>query len=241
MPLRTITVDVHEPDKIKDLLRKLPLNVNVVGTSTVNMADYVWHNGDRLFMWERKKHRELLGEIGGILDSQLLRYTDNYPDALVGIIQEGMITPTPDGLCQTWDKKWPKNRKSPTYATGKIVPTRYSAYMAYLFQRFCEGIYHINSEDEVDTARTIGSFVYNSFKDEHKGLNRNVVVKSDKRKPFETHLATFPGIGMKTAEKLVKEYGSPWDLYAMPYGVLEGMVGERIAMAIFEGIGKEIT
>ena len=236
----SIVVDVHEPAEIKNELRKLPLTVVESANAGDNLADYYWHNGDRLFIWERKKPAELVSEIGNILDTQLLKYTDNYPNALIGIIQEGLITSTENGLCQAWAKRQLKNRKKPIYTTARIVPLPYRAYQAYIWRRFCEGIFLVQTDDAVNTARTLGSFVYNSYKVQHMGLNRNVVVKSDVKKPYETHLATFPGIGMQTATKLVKDYKTPWDLYRMPYSVLVDFVGDRLAASIFKGIGKRI-
>lgn len=238
--MHSIVVDVHEPLLIKELLKKTPLTVVEDANANRNLPDYYWHNGQRLFLWERKKPAELASEIGNILDTQLLKYTDHYPGALLGIIQEGLLTGTRDGLCQAWVKKQPKNRKSSIYVTGRVVTIPFKAYQAYVWQRFCEGICLIQTEDEPSTAQTLGSFVYSSFKEQHQGLNRNIVVKSDVHKPYETHLATFPGIGMKVAEKLIKDHTSPWDLYKMPYNVLAEFIGDRLATSVFKGIGKRI-
>lgn len=196
-------------------------------------------------MRERKQSLELLGEIGGILDVQIVKYNTNHPDAEIGIIQEGLITPNPiNGQCMTWKRVQQRNRNSPIMVPVKwpikMKGREYSAYVAWVYQRLLEGIAVYTTLDEQDTVALLSAQVYNSMKLEHKGLARSVVIKDRKEHRFRNHLMSIPNIGEKTANHLLQDYETPWELYSMPYELLVGVEGEGVARSIYEGIGRRI-
>lgn len=240
--LLPIIVDVHEPESIKLGLAKT-LDVFIKANEPQGLADMYWNNGT-LIMRERKKPLELLREIGNILDVQIIKYNTNHPDAEIGIIQEGLITPGVNGMCMTWKKTQPKNRNSPIMVPVKwpkqMRGRSYAAYQAWVYQRGLEGISLYVTLDEQDTVEVLSAQVYNSMKQEHKGLARSVVIKDKKEQPYKNHLRSIGGIGEKTADKLLESWGTPWDLYSLPYEVLVEMEGERVASSVFKGIGRAI-
>jgi ERCC4-type nuclease len=240
-----IIVDIHEPDEIKLYLKKT-LDVIVRNNEPEGFSDYYWNFG-QVIMWERKKGGELVSEIGNKLDEQLLKYQGAHPNAIICILQEGMVTPTPDNQCQTWKKMQRKGQKQFTWVRDRIIHSEYTAYRAYLFAREMEGIPVIFTEDERDTALALSSMVYNSMKSSHEGLRANSPLKRKRKKgetqqknTFITTLLTNKGIGEKTATRLMTEYGTPWDIYSLPFGILAEFEGQRIATIIFEGIGRRV-
>lgn len=234
-----VFVDVHEPYLIFTTLQK-SLKAIKMPNEPKGLADYWWNNG-KLHMWERKQARELLGAIGKKLDTQLLKYKTNHPDAGIGIIQEGLITPANNGRCQLW-RKTRSRGKNPRhiYVMGPEVPVDYVAYRAYLFRREMEGIPVVITEDEWDTAITITSMVYNSYKKEHMGLNRYVVAKVDSRDPYTSLLMSHTGVGKKTAERLLEIFKTPWDLYTASFTNVAEASTKRIATLIFKDLGKNV-
>lgn len=238
--LLPIIVDIHEPESIKLGLKKT-LDVYIEANEPQGLADYYWNNGT-LIMRERKQPLELLGEIGGILDVQIIKYNTNHPNAEIGIIQEGLITPGVNGMCMVWKKTQPKNRHSPIMVPVKwpkqMRGRSYASYQAWVYQRALEGISLYVTLDELDTIEVLSAQVYNSMKVEHKGLARAVVIKDKKEHRFRAHLMSIPDIGEKTADKLLEGWDTPWDMYSMPYDILVGLEGDRVARALFDGIGK---
>ena len=183
----------------------------------------------------------MLGAIGGKLDTQLLKYKANYPDAVIGIIQEGLITPADSGKCQLW-RKTRSRGKSPRsiYVMGPEVPVDYVAYRSYLYRREMEGFPVIITENEWDTAITLASMVYNSYKKEHMGLNRYVKARADTKDPYVALLMGHTGVGKKTAEKLLDIFTTPWKLYSATYRKLAGATTKRVAKNIFKDLGKAL-
>ena len=233
-----IFVDVHEPEFIYTTLQK-SLKPFRVANEPKGLADYWWNNG-KIQMWERKQAREILGAIGARLDTQLLKYKENHPDAGIGILLEGLITPAANGFCQLW-KKTKSRGKSPRalYVKGAEIPVEYIAYRAYLYRREMEGIPVIVTEDEWDTAVTLTAMVFNSYKKEHMGLNRYVVNKVDRKDPYVSRLMSHSGVGKKTAEKLMGIFKTPWELYSAPFETLKQASSKRIAGLIYKDLGKK--
>ncbi len=234
-----IVVDVHEPEEIR-LYLKRSLTVIKQANEPLGFADYYWNNG-HIIQQERCGGGELIGKISsGKLDQQILKYRDARPDSEIGIIQEGMVTPTIDNKCQTW-KKTKRRGKSGQfiYVPDRIIKFQYSAYRAYLYQRELEGIPTIVTMDKEDTALTLSSIVYNSMKVFHQGLRRHVNITVDKKRPYVNVLLSIKGIGQKTATELGTDY-KPWDLFGLPFNMLVELIGESKARLIFKGIGKDI-
>ena len=235
----SIFVDVHEPSLILTTLQR-SLNAIKMPNEPKGLADYWWNNGN-IQMWERKQSRELLGAIGGKLDTQLLKYKSNYPNAVIGIIQEGLITPADSGKCQLWRRTKSRGKKPRSiYVMGPEVPVDYVSYRAYLYRREMEGFPVIITESEWDTAITLASMVYNSYKKEHMGLNRYVTTKVDSRDPYTSLLMSHTGVGKKTAEKLLEVFITPWELYSAGYKTEVAASTKRIAKLIYKDLGKEV-
>lgn len=231
--------DIHEPELIKFILQK-SLHVITENNEPDGFADYYWNYGN-LTMWERKKGLEFLAEIGGKIDTQLVKYVTAHPDAEIGIIQEGLITPDKDGNCIVWKVSYTRNdnpRLVPQKWPSKMQPRDYAGYRAWVYRRSVEGIPTIITLDEYDTALTLAAMVDNSMKTTHEGLRRSVVIKATKEDPYVPILAALPGIGRKTATDLINRYKVPWALYSIPFDLLCNLEGKRIATLIHQGIGR---
>jgi len=238
--LYPILMDIHEPDLIQILLKN-QLTIIKENNEPKGYADYFWNSPSGVIMIERKKGHELLGGIGKRLDKQLVKYREAHPQARVFILQEGFITPTEDDKCQTW--KYIKNKN--IFVRGRVSPVNYTAYKAYLFARSMEGVGTIVTANEQDTAQTLSCMVYNSMKSKHDGLKQDYVEKFRAKKGMDpvkvgyiTMLSSIKGIGPKTAERLIDEWGNPWALFSLTWSALAEMENERIADAIVNGIGK---
>lgn len=245
--MHTIFQDTHELTHsgiIKLHLQKQSLNVVIHNNEPDGLADYWWNSGV-LEMWERKKSGELLSCLGGKLDTQLIKYNKAHPDAKIGILQEGLITPTMDDKCQLWNIR--VNKKTTSLIRGKVSPMSYSAYRAYMYRRQEEGFGICITIDEYDTAATLSTMLHNSMKAGHKGLNGLVVAKKtvvvkvddDRLRNYKIVLMTNRGIGEAAATRLLNAYDTPWSVYSIPYDMLVGTESKRIADIIFSGIGKE--
>jgi len=241
-----ILIDIHEPSDIILMLKRLLNPVIVQANEPKGLADYVWNNG-QLIMIERKTGRELLSTMGSKLDVQLTKYTTQHPGSKVLILQEGIITPSKEGGCYVWQKVNQRNRKDPIHVVSSIVPIPYTAYRAYIFQRFLEGFDLIITEDIADSAITISSLVFNSMKTEHTGLNQYVASKPNRKRipkilkgkqKYITTLMSITGIGQASAERLMTDHDNLWDIFNLPQNVLQEFYGDRIASAIYKGIGK---
>jgi len=46
------------------------------------------------------------------------------------------------------------------------------------------------------------------------------------------------GIGQASAERLMTDHDNLWDIFNLPQNVLQEFYGDRIASAIYKGIGK---
>lgn len=239
-----IYCDIHEPRDMSMFLHKTcnPITMN---NEPSGLADYWWNiqlKGQLgIAMWERKKANELLMTIGRKLDTQLIKYRTSHPTALVGVLQEGLILPTQDGRCQGYSIRNGRN------GVKILVPLRpstmqYAAYRAYINARMLEGIPFIITTNLEDTALTMAAMLYNSVSN-HDGLNHftstNVPKEMLKKFPLIRQLMSINGIGVATASDLLNDYGTPWKVYNQPYHMLATMENDRIATAVFDGIGKQ--
>ena len=240
-----IIVDIHEPDGIRIRLQK-NLNVITAPNEPQGFADYYWNNGHNIIMIERKQAGELVSNMGGRLDHQLIKYKAKHPTAIIFILQEGLVTPSPKTFhCQIWKRLHSTNRKNPSITTRRTSPIPYAAYRSYLFSRAMEGVHTIVTSDEEDTALTISAMVYNSMKASHKGLNpiKNYSTNiepgiSEELANYMGTLLSIRGIGEKTAKRLLRDYETPWEVFVMDSELLEELEGERVAKAVEKGLGK---
>jgi ERCC4-type nuclease len=238
-----MTADIFESVKICAELVKT-CEVIKSNCEPLGLADYNWNYG-LLHIWERKQAGELLSCMWGRLDVQLTKYRAAHPEAIIGIIQEGMISPDQEGKCVVWRGITTKGKRIMVpQATRAIL---YSSYIGYINQRLDEGFRFITTYDEMATASTLSSMIYNDMSTIHSGLKSHVVKKFDpliietRRDSWKNKLSTDKGIGDKIAEGLLDKYGTPWSLYSQSYNTLYNLEGERIAKIIFNGIGKDST
>ena len=232
-----IFVDIHEPALISAYLGKT-CHVISYNCEPQGYADYWWNNGSVVTTWERKKSRELLSVLSGRIDTQLQKYKAARPDAQVGILQEGLITPDVEtGGCQLWKYEVYTNGQQ-NLEPGKVVPFKYISYISWIYARMREGFHFMVTHDEMSTAWALSAMMYNDMKSTHTGLRRHVKIKVRKENPYISHLMSIKGIGEKKATELLEEFDTPWDIYKLPEGVVAEIFTHQIARQVMGGIGK---
>ena len=236
--------DIFEPMEITRVL-STSITVHRQYLVSLGLADYYWDSGVKDTL-ERKTASELLGVIGGRLDTQLLKYL-NSADR-VSLLVEGMITPAVGGGCIAWHKngsmfvpvsKWVRKKREPI-----VYKTHYVAVMAYLFSLQTNwGINVMWSGDMESSAQLIGSIVANSQKPTHTSLspyNRDRRKKPQVADPLVETLMGIGGakIGETTAKKILTHYPDPYHLYIEDKEVLEKILGKSLTTRILDGIGR---
>ena len=210
-------VDVFE-DKAIDAM--FTPSVEIVRQSLVGAgyADFMWHCGHVVTL-EHKTIDQAMNEMGGRLDEQLRRYTQNADE--VGLVIDGVATPIPGKPeCLVW-KFGGAMRWEPKYKVHKS----WEMFQAYLWRLDKEGITVYQAPTISSLCLSIEAFIHNSFKEEHKTLKRYIKTKPvylpDEGTDAQGHINTLMahrGIGEAMARRLLAEYGTPWNIYhASPY------------------------
>ena len=241
--MHPIFVDIHEPDDIFNVLTRAtqPVRFNCEPSG---FADYWWNAFGQEIMYERKQGPELIGAIGSKLDIQLGKYTKAHPESHIGIIQEGIITPTINGGCQTWRWRYMYAGKQAKHKRVKVLtPLKsfklpFARYRSYMVERLLEGFSWIITTGADDTAQTLATVVTNTTRTAHHGLS---VYTGEKKSgdPYVRLLRSITGIGEKTAEDLIERRGTPWQIFKMSEEALAYLETETIAKNVMTGIGKD--
>ncbi len=219
VPARPIvTVDVFESPDFEALLAR---NLTVVRMNLVptGMGDVVWFS-DHWISLEHKDMQQVLAEMGGRLDDQLRKHTQHVDE--VGLVFNGFATPVPNKrACYVWerDKKGEFRRKGRYDKTTKrYTPIEFGRsweeLQAYLWRLDKMGITVYQAPDLPSLCLAISAFVYNSFKPEHKTLERYNKTKPIMWEP-DPYIETLMGIsgariGEVSAKKLMEAYGTPY-------------------------------
>lgn len=213
-----ITLDVFESSDMEALLSKT-LSVTRMNLVPTGMGDIVWHCGHWVSL-EHKDMQQTLAEMGGRLDNQLRKHTQHAEE--VGLVIHGFATPIPNKrACYVWerDKKGGFQRKG-RYdpKTKKYTPIEFGRsweeLQAYLWRLDKMGITVYQAPDLPSLCLAISAFVYNSFKSEHKTLERYIKTKPIMWEP-DPYVETLMGIagariGEVSAKKLIEAYGTPY-------------------------------
>ena len=173
------------------------------------------------------------------MDRQLFRYREKSPNALICILQEGVILPDGKGKCLIYKYEGGKFTKSRTASYA------YGAYRSYLQSRLMEGIPVIQTVDTRDTAMTLANIALNTRKTTHKGLTDYFQIKPKKRGiskikfRYLQNLMSIEGIGEVTAQKLIGKFKTPANIYGASRARLVASIGEAKAESILQAIGRQ--
>ena len=204
-------IDTFEPKGVEALF---PSTITATRQYLVGSgyADYMWHCG-HLITLEHKTIEQAISEMGGRLDEQLRRYTQNADE--VGLVIDGVATPV-DGepACLVWQQRgaaWIPRRK---------VHRPWEAFQSYLWRLDKEGITVYQAPTMGALCLSIASFVHNSFKPEHKTLRRYIKTKPIHMPDEDTDKASYirvmmshRGVGEAMARRLLDIYKTPWGVY----------------------------
>lgn len=186
----------------------------------LGLADYFWTGFDGTrFTLEHKNAGELMQDMGGRLDDQLRKHTQNADD--VGLIIDGMMTPAEDGK-STYI--WRVSAKNPKIMTRQHKsPHSYQEVMGYLWGLDKAGINIYCVPDWVAMCRCIAEYVYNTLKPEHRTLKRYIkshpVILDEKATPeHRKYVGTLMGlsgarIGEITAKKILQDQDTPFKFF----------------------------
>ena len=230
-------MDVHEPYEILNELESLGASVVRTPNESYGLADYWWpakiEGVERRVMVERKQAGELLTTLGRRLDTQLLKYHERQPDAIVMLLQEGVVIPNGDGkTCSSYRME----------DTGRFKKTgshkiSYAAYASYMSSRALEGIIVVQTSSMKETAGRLLHTAFNTNRTVRLGLNPYYTVrpKGDKYTRF---LAGIDGIGPTSAKRMLDTYKTPYRAFLATKGSLENVLGKARAKKVWEGIGR---
>ena len=234
----TIVVDVFEPTSADAILAKWGLTVVRQNLVPLGLADYLWmgHGGIR-YTLERKQGKELVSAMGGRLDDQLRKHSQNAD--FVGLVIEGVITPAPNGGCIFWKES--TNRK--IFHQNGTSPIGYEMLMAYIWSIGQQGfpVYQFPSFESMLLG--ISSFVHNSMKASHSALQHHTKTKPVMFKP-NPYIETLMGIGgdtrigEKLATRIVDNVGTPYSFFNSDLQRMGPIIGDQAFIRAMKNIGR---
>ncbi len=235
-------IDQHEPDIIVNLMRQVIPKVAVVPlNASWAKADFYWVDpAGNERMYERKQLAEALGDLNGV-EEQLHRHLSNCDELSLIIENPGM--PTMNGV-QTFKLSGDRTRFINAYEfkNQKGLWTRYEAIKWSLWHE-C-GIYVAEVSHLAITVRHISNAYIQSYKDEHRTLNRYVVphiTPLDKDIHIENLMRLKNcGIGEVTARKLVEAFTTFHAVISASYTDLIVVMGGDWTRHFFSTIGRTI-
>lgn len=242
-----IFLDIFESSDMEKLLSQT-LTVTRMNLVPTGMGDIVWNCGHWVSL-EHKDIQQVLAEMGGRLDDQLRKHTQHADE--VGLIYNGFATPVPGKrACYVWERSktgdtfQKKGRYNPK--TKKYVPIEFGhsweELQAYLWRLDKMGITVYQAPDLSSLCLAVSAFVYNSFKAEHKTLERYVKTKPILWKP-DPYVETLMGVsgarmGEISAKKVVEAYGTPYRAFLAQEGDGKWPLGKIAFNLLKKGIGR---
>ena len=230
-------IDVFEDKSIDAMFTP---SVEVVRQSLVGpgYGDFMWHCGHVVTL-EHKTIDQAMNEMGGRLDEQLRRYTQNADE--VGLVIDGVATPIlgkPE--CMVWrfggGMRW-----EPRYK----VHRSWEMFQSYLWRLDKEGITVYQAPTIESLCLAIESFIHNSFKPEHKTLRRYIKTKpvylpneGTEVQGYINTLMAYKGVGEVMARRLLTEYTTPWNVYNAHPADGRWPASEQVYWNILRGLGK---
>ena len=203
-------VDVHEPEEVSLGLQKYQIITGRQNLVPKGYADIYWvGHGDITYTLERKTASQVVSEMGYRLDQQLTKHTQHVNE--VGLIIEGIATPLDGGGTQFW--RLSKDGKY--FNKDRTSPIGYEAYAAYLWRLDKQGIAVYQFANLEALCLGVAAIISNTNKAEHQGLGNYRKTRKIQRDitPHEQLLMGIPGIGLKTAKKILEEYETPYSYF----------------------------
>lgn len=234
--METIVVDVFESQTVEIELSK---TLKVMRHNLVHegLADFYWYCGHRVTL-EHKTMEQVLQEMGGRLDTQLRRYSQNAEE--VGLIIDGFATPRPnEPACDLWSRS---KTRGVFYKRNRPAKHSWEALQAYLWRLRKEGFLVYEAPDLESMCLALSAFVYNSVKPEHKTLKHYRKVRPVLWTP-NPYVETLIGIGGTrigeiTANKILAKYQTPFRAFLANSADGDWPAGEAVYRQIQKGIGR---
>jgi len=249
-----IALDVFEA---KETELYLAQTLTVVRQNMVHMGygDIVWNCG-HLESMEHKTIEQAMTEMGGRLDDQLMKHSQNADN--VSLVIDGVVTPVPgepacylyryDKLTKTLKPQMEmkaRNRKP----QHKKIGVQWEAWCAYTWALDKQGFTVYQAPHLEAMCSAISAYVYNSLKPEsdHTTFKRYIktkpVIHEEAKSPIYNYIKTLmihTGIGEETARRLLDVYGTPWQVFRAHYLDGEWPAGEIVWHTIQANIGKGV-
>lgn len=236
-------VDVFEAPDIAAGLKRNSIQVIEQNLVPLGVGDIYWmgHGGTR-FSLERKTVFELPTVIGRRLDTQLRKHTANADD--VGLIIEGIATPTTNG--ETW--LWEKSHDDKTFYRKRLSKFRYHAMMSYLWRLEKEGINVFFFPDKASLCLGVAGFITNSLKAEHstlKGYGKTKKIDWEPNPQVASLMGIFSNhgkvpIGEVTAKRIIEKYGTVWNFFNADVGDVGDVISPEMFIKAMIAIGKKV-
>lgn len=235
-------VDIFEAPGIAEGLARHSIQVTTANLVPSGVGDIFWygHNGVR-FSLEHKTVSELPSVIGRRLDTQLRKHSNNADD--VGLVIEGVITPTPDGGIQMW--KYDLGRLN--LVRGRVSKLKFHALMAYLWRIQKEGFSVYFFADQESLCLAVAGFITNSLKPEHSTLRGYGTTKKIDWVP-NPHVASLLGIfsgygkvpiGEVTAKRIIDKYKTPWAFFNAHPDDVTDVISRDLFLGALSSLGKK--
>lgn len=218
----------------------------------LGLGDIVWHCG-HLESLEHKSMEQAMTEMGGRLDDQLMKHSQNADN--VGLVIDGVAIPVPgepacylyryDEITKTLKPQMETHKKGKP--TQKKISIAWESWQAYVWRLDKEGFTVYQAPHLEAMCLAVSAFVHNSLKPNHKTFKRyqktSPIIHEDSDKAIYNYikiLMAHTGIGETVARRLLDSYGTPWQVFRAHYLDGEWPVGEIVWNTIQVNIGKGV-
>jgi len=184
-----ITIDDREPISVAQKIQELGEECQV---KRMEVGDYVWACPSGIVRVERKAVTDLLGSMtSGRLNDQLRKLVaeSSIPILLI------------EGKIGEWRGKVDVSRGHSFHSQWS-----FNAVDNILLSWQLAGLYLSHAPTLMRTPERIISLYNLTQKEEHSALNRQKIINLKEDAPSITTLVTFPGIGIKRARQIMRDY-----------------------------------
>lgn len=233
----SIVLDIFESPEMETLLSQT-LEVVRKNMVALGLADFYWVSPAGRITLEHKTSEQVLAEMGGRLDLQLIRYLTNAD--IVGLVIDNIVTPDMD---KPYSMVWKQDKADRIFYPFMRVKVAFENYQAYLWSLRNQGIVVAEFPNLKALCRGISSFLHNSLKSTHTTLRRHYKPQIPPLINPDPRVETLMGmsglrIGEKTAKSLIDAYGSLIDIYNADPSDLEILLGKVGTSRFLDAIGR---
>lgn len=230
-----LKIDGNEP--VEALIQiQIAVPAQVARLNDEGWADYMWDSVDEAVHWERKQWGEITNGMDRVED-QIRREKKAHPNARLGLIVEGVATPSIMGT-----QLWSLSKNKDVIYKSREQQVRYSMVAAWLYQvqKFVEVIY---TSDFKATCQMLVSMYQSDQKEEHTTFARYLKTMDWSPNPQVKKLMALGdgiGIGAVKAEALIRRYGTIHNiLMASPQELaLTDGIGKVLALKLLRSVGR---